>query len=193
MLDPSGHGAGLGVPVGRPDGLCDRRLHPADAGRSLGRDPLRWEVVANARGLGLPDATGRWLGKESQELSLPTRISDRGGLVSNRPRGPLGLSSSGQGLDPRSDLPLALGTSAPGRSASSAGRSPGGLQPERLPLLGVKVTDPFVDGTICDSPGDRVELKTMTSTTLSFIQASPRGRGSPASIAGSAASTSAMT
>ena len=36
MLDPSGHGPGFGVPVGRPDGLGDRRLHPADAGRSLG-------------------------------------------------------------------------------------------------------------------------------------------------------------
>ena len=47
--------------------------------------------------------------------------------------------------------------------------------------------------TICDSPGERVELSTRASTRLSFIQASSRGAGSPASIAGSASSTSEIT
>ena len=80
VLDPSGHGAGLGVPAGRLDGLSDRRLHPADTGRSLGRDPLRREVVADTWGLRLPDAPGRRLREESLELGLPARISDRGAL-----------------------------------------------------------------------------------------------------------------
>ena len=41
---------------------------------------------------------------------------------------------------------FALGTSIPGRPVPPAARRPGGLEPKRLPLLGVEVTDPLVDG-----------------------------------------------